>query len=253
MFTFIGHLFTILIYQPFFNLLVFIYWLLGIGGGTPDMGVAVIILSFLIRIILLPTTIAADKTERQRHEIGQKLKELEKKYANEPIRFKEERKKLMKRSKGAIFSEVLNLGIQIIVALMLWRIFKTGLEGKDIHLIYSWMPEVKLPFNLMFLGKYDLSKPSFTLNLIQSIAIFIFEAILAVSSPYRVSRKDVVRMQLVLPVVSFLIFMFLPSGKKLFIITSLAFSIGFHLIKIARHQWHRYTEKKLDQAQAEAS
>ncbi len=243
MFTFIGHLFTVFIYQPFFNLLVFIYWLLGLGG-TPDMGVAVIILSFLIRVLLLPTTIAADKTEKQRHEIGKKLKELEKKYANEPIRFKEERRKLMKKSKGAIISEVFNLGIQIMVALMLWRIFKTGLEGKDIHLIYDWMPHVDLPFNLMFLGKYDLSKPSFTLNLIQSLAIFVFESILAISAPYRVSRKDVIRMQLVLPVVSFLIFMFLPSGKKLFIITSLAFSIGFHLVKIAKGALNRYAEKK---------
>jgi len=244
MFTFISHLFTTFIYQPFFNLLVFIYWLLGLTG-QPDMGIAVIIMSFLIRAILLPTTIAADKTEKQRHEIGQKLKELEVKYANEPIRFKQERRKLMKRSKGAILSEMINLGIQVIVVLMLWRIFKTGLEGKDIHLIYSWMPEVKLPFNLMFLGKYDLSKPSLTLNLVQSLAVFIFEVILAISAPHRVSRKDVVRMQLVLPVVSFLIFMFLPSGKKLFIITSLVFSIGFHLIKIARRSFDRYTERRL--------
>jgi membrane protein insertase Oxa1/YidC/SpoIIIJ len=110
------------------------------------------------------------------------------------------------------------------------------------------MPRVDLPFNLMFLSKYDLSQPSFVLNLIQSLAIFIFEALLAISSPFRVSREDVIRMQLILPVVSFLIFMFLPAGKKLFIITSLAFSIGFHLIKITRRAWKKYTNKPSEKA-----
>jgi hypothetical protein len=38
-------------------------------------------------------------------------------------------------------------------------------------------------------------------------------------------------MQFTLPVFSFLIFMFLPAGKKLFVITALVFSIVYSLIR----------------------
>jgi len=47
-----------------------------------------------------------------------------------------------------------------------------------------------------------------------------------------VSRRDVIRLQLTLPIVSFLVFMFLPAGKKLFIITTLIFSILFKMYRI---------------------
>ena len=107
MFSFLAHIFVVFIYQPFFNLLVFIYWLLGIGG-KPDMGVAVIILSIIIRILLLPITLAGDRTEAERHEITQKLKKLKEEYANEPIKFRKERKKIMRASKKTIFSTLIS-------------------------------------------------------------------------------------------------------------------------------------------------
>jgi hypothetical protein len=45
-------------------------------------------------------------------------------------------------------------------------------------------------------------------------------------------------MQLTLPVGSYIIFSQLPAGKKLFIITSLIFSIGFVTMRQMRYWWH---------------
>jgi len=127
---------------------------------------------------------------------------------------------------------------------MLWKMFSTGLEGADLHLLYPFMPEVDTPYNLLFLGKYDLSHPNLILNFIQSMLIFIFETLSTYYSRYRVTRAEVVRVQLVLPVMSFLIFMGLPAGKKLFVITTLLFSIVLILIRIVKRSFSDYRYKK---------
>ncbi|NCQ65817.1 MAG: hypothetical protein COZ34_04130 [Candidatus Pacebacteria bacterium CG_4_10_14_3_um_filter_34_15] len=240
------NLFTTFIYQPFFNILVGFYWILGLFvDGKPDMGIAVIFLTILIRIILLPLSLNGDKSEVERREISQKIEDIEEKYKNEPIEIEKEKRKVMSTSKKVLFGELINLFIQVAVALMLWKIFKTGLEGEDIHLIYPFMPEFDLPFNLMFLGKYDLSRTNIVLNLIQSSLIFILESISLYTSPYKVSKNDVVRLQLVLPVVSFIIFMGLPAGKKVFVITTLIFSIVLKIYKIIKRKLTETKDKQI--------
>lgn len=227
--------FTTFIYQPFLNILVGIYWVLGLSrGGVADMGVAVIIFTIIIRILLLPLTLSGERSEKERRDIGEKLKELERLYAAQPVLLQKETKKLLNTNKKVVISELITLAIQVGIALMLWRIFAKGLGGEDLHLIYSWMPKVKQPFNLVFLGRFDLTHPHLILNIIQSLLIALLETLYIVTSPYPVSRNDAVRLQLTLPLVSFFVFMFLPAGKKLFVITTLLFSIGFKLIRIVQ-------------------
>ncbi len=229
------HIFIAFIYQPFLNILVGIYWLLNLlPRGHADMGVAVIIFTVIIRILLLPLTFSGERSEKERREIGKKVKELEVVYAGQPITLQHEVKKLLHKNARIIFSELVTLFIQIMIALMLWRIFAKGLPGEDLHLIYSWMPDVAQPFNLVFLGKYDLTHPHLILNIIQSLLIAVLETLDIVSSPYPISRKEVVRLELTLPIASFLIFMFLPAGKKLFVITTLIFSIVYKLFRITK-------------------
>ncbi len=239
------HWFVVLIYQPFFNLLVFLYWLLEfMTGGNADMGVAVIILTIIIRFLLLPISFAGEKSEAERREIAHKIKDIEQQHQAEPILQKKLKAEVMKKSRPVFFGEIFNLAIQVAIALMLYRIFNTGLSGADVHLLYPFMPEVELPFNLVFWGRFDLTHTSVILNLVQSITIFVLETLTMYYSPYPVRKDEVVRYQLILPVASFLIFMFLPAGKKLFIITTMLFSIVLTLIKIVRWKFEAYKEKK---------
>lgn len=225
--------FTTYIYAPFFNILVGLYWLIGKIFGEPDMGVAVILFALVVRLILLPLDFAGDRSAKEKHDIAEKIKELEKTYRHEPVRLKAEIKKIMRSSPGAVISETAMIVIQLIIILMLYRIFKTGLEGADLHLLYKFMPPVETPINLVFLDRFDLSRTNSTLNLIQSFLIFAIEALHMFFSPKPTNRRDFISLAILLPIVSFLIFMFLPAGKKLFIITSLLFSIAVALIKQA--------------------
>lgn len=239
------HLFTVVIYQPFFNILVFFYWMLDkITLGHADMGIAVILLTILIRILLLPMSLSGEQTEAERRAIAKEIKDLETVFADDPVRYAQEKQKLLRSKQKVVFGEIFSLVVQVIISLMLWRIFATGLTGEDIHLLYPFMPEVKQPFNLVFLGRFDLTHANLVLNLVQSLMIFLLETIAIYTSPYPPAKGEVVRYQLILPVVSFFIFMFLPAGKKLFIITTLMASILLVLYRYGRRKFLEYKAKK---------
>jgi YidC/Oxa1 family membrane protein insertase len=247
-------LFYTFIYQPFLNILVFFYWLDAlVTRGHPDMGIAVIFLTIIIRILLLPMSLAEDKSEEERREMYHKLKEIEEKYKSDPITMRHESKKLFHRNRKVVAAEMFSFFIQVVIALMLWKMFETGLPGEDIHLIYKFMPQVELPFNLVFLGKYDLSHTNFFLNLIQSLMIFLVETVAITTSPYPPMKGEVVRLQLILPVVSFLVFMAFPAGKKVFVITTLTISFLILLYKYARRRYEDYkaTQKEKEKLEEE--
>lgn len=224
-------IFETYIYQPFFNILVGLYWLVGQVMPPPDMGIAVILFAVAVRLILLPIDLAGERSEEDKLQISQKIHELQKDLASDPVKLAEETKKTLRQSPGAIISEVVNIVIQLIIILMLYRIFTTGLEGADLHLLYKFMPNIRTPINLMFLGKYDLSHTNTTLNIIQSLMIGLNEILHLVFAPVKASRKDFISLVVLFPIVAFILFLFLPAGKKVFIITSLAFSIVVKLVK----------------------
>ena len=237
--------FITFIYQPFFNLLVFFYWLLDfVTRGNGDMGIAVILLTIVIRVILYPLSLAEQKSHKERKEITEQIKQIEEQYRTDHIAQIQAKKSVMKTNRRVLIAEIINLIIQVTVALMLWKIFATGLKGEDFHLLYSFMPKIDEPFNLMFLGKYDLTEPSLTLNLIQTALIFVLETILLLGSDSPVTKQQFVRLQIILPIASFIIFLGLPAGKKVFIISTLVISIILSSIRTVQYRFERYKAQK---------
>lgn len=231
------------IYQPFFNILVGLYEILGaISPEFADMGIAVIIFSIIVQILLFPLRLAGESSEEEKQKIVEKVEIAKRTYAHEPIRLKAEIKQIMHANLRSVIATMANLAIGLAIILMLYRIFTTGLEGADFYLLYDFVPHPD-HINLMFLGKYDLSHTNATLNFIQSIMIFVVEVLVALRSPVPISRKDKALLQIVLPVGSFIVFMFLPSGKKIFMITTLAFSAVYNSIKLLQEWGKKFADK----------
>lgn len=226
------HFFVLVIYQPFFNLLLGIYWLLLKlpGSRHADMGVAVIIFTLALRFLMLPLTLSGQRTANERREIEEQIKAIKQQHKDDPIQERQAIKQVMRTNHRIVIAEVFGIFIQVAIALMLWRIFARGLLGADFHLIYSFMPSIAKPLDLTFMDRFDLTHPSLILNLIQSFIIFAVESLSVLTNPYPMSRKEAFRMQLIMPVASFMIFALLPAGKKLFVITTLIFSFCFMLI-----------------------
>jgi YidC/Oxa1 family membrane protein insertase len=236
-------MFETYIYTPFFNILVGLYLILGsISPSLMDMGIAVIIFSIVIRLLTFPLTLAGERSEEEKRKIADKIKEIKRVYSHEPIRQREDIKLVMRANLRSVIATTANLGIQLAIILMLYRIFTTGLEGADFHLLYDFVPRPGT-INLMFLGKYDLSHTNASLNLLQSVMIFVVELLLALRAPFALSRKDKALMQIVLPIGSYLVFMFLPAGKKLFVITSLAFSAIYNALRLLQDLGNKLIER----------
>lgn len=226
----LAHFFTILIYQPFFNLLVIIYQLLGKIDNQPDMGWAVIIFTILFRLLILPLSLNSGKSEKEKYEISEKWKQIQIDYSHDPVKLKEEKRGLVKTNPVVIISETLDVFIQVLIALMLYRMFTTGLEGTDFHLLYSFVPKPGSPFNLTWMHSYDLTHPNAFLNLINTIVIFLVEFISMRFSPFPLGKNEKTTL-IVLPIGAYLFFSQMPAGKKLFVITTLLFSIMLMLIR----------------------
>lgn len=236
-------MFETYVYQPLFNILVGLYEILGkISPEFADMGIAVIIFSIFIQILLFPLRLAGERSEEEKKKITDKVAEANRIYAHEPIKLREEIKLIMRANLRSVMATTAELLIGIALIVMLYRIFTTGLEGADFYLLYDFIPRPD-HINLMFLGKYDLSRTNSTLNIIQSVMIFIVEVLAALRSPVALSRKEKTLLQLVLPIGSYIIFMFLPSGKKIFVITSLVFSAVYASIKLLQEWGQKLMEK----------
>jgi membrane protein insertase Oxa1/YidC/SpoIIIJ len=231
------------VYAPFFNILVGLYELLGkISPELADMGVAVIIFSIIIQVILFPLRLAGERSEEEKKKIIDQVEQAKQVYSHEPIRLRAEIKSIMRSNLRSVLATTANLIIGLAIIIMLYRIFTTGLEGADFYLLYDFVPTPD-HINLLFLGKYDLSHTNATLNLVQSIMIFVVEVLVALRSPLPISRKDKALLQIVLPIGSFVIFMFLPSGKKIFVITSLVFSAVYHAVKLLQEWGQKLVDK----------
>ncbi len=243
MFGIIGSVFTTFFYQPFFNLLVGVYTVLNFFiPGHADMGIAVIIFTIIFRILWLPMSLASDRSEKEQREISEEVKLINQKYATAPIKEREEIKKLLGRNKKIVIFSSINIAFQVLIALMLYRIFSTGLEGEDLHLLYPFMPSLKEPFNLIFLGKYNLALPNIPLNIVQTVLIFLVEFFGAVFSPFPATRQDITTV-ITLPIISYFFFMFMPAGKKLFIIVTLSFTLMLMIVKKAIFVYHSIMDR----------
>jgi len=160
-------LFNEILYRPLFNGLIFLY---NIIPGH-DLGIAIIVLTSLIRLILYPLSSKAIRSQKAIAELQPEIKEIQRKYKN-----KEEQARAMmalyQKYKVNPMSGCLPILIQFPILIALYRVFITGLEPQKLDILYSF---IKRPesLNVMFLGIVNLSQRSITLALLAGFFQFI--------------------------------------------------------------------------------
>lgn len=234
----LGQLFITLIYQPFLNLLVVVYLVLERGFGTTDMGVAVIVFTIILRLILLPLHLASSRSESERRDLEKAIETLKRQFADDPVILKREIKQLVSANRRIMFFEGVDLAIQVMIMLMLWRMFARGLTGEDLHLLYGFVPGPGY-FNLIFAGSIDLTRPYFGLSILTGMAIFVMEFLSMKFSPFSIRKNDWMALAFV-PIAAVTFFAFMPAGKKLFVLTTVLFSIMLNLAKQTAYMIHGF-------------
>lgn len=225
----LGTIFNTILYQPLFNVLVLLYNYL----PGHDFGVAVIVLTILIKILLYPLGIKSIKSQKALAGLQPKIKEIQEKYKDNKEQQTREMLELYKKEKINPFSGFLPLLIQlpILIALFLvFRIFEGGLSSAELGKLYSFVSQPVI--NTKFFGFIDLIKPSIALAFLAGI--FQFFQTRMVSPKNKPNKKQVPsfsdqmqkQMQYFFPVFTVLILLKMPAAIGLYWITTALFTIA---------------------------
>jgi YidC/Oxa1 family membrane protein insertase len=150
----IGFIFNDFFYKPLFNVLAALYNYL---PGN-DFGLAIIILTILIRFALYPLAAKAIKSQKAIAQLQPQLKEIQEKYKDNKEKQATASMEIYKKAGINPFSGFLSLLIQIPVMIALYRIFLKGLQPQEISAtLYSFMPQIHSA-NHYFFGIIDLTK-----------------------------------------------------------------------------------------------
>lgn len=225
--------FTTVFYQPLYNGLIF---LIGVLPWV-DAGVAVIIFTIIIKLILFPLSIRAVKTQLKMKQVEPELALIREKYKNN--REEQTRKTLEMYKTNDIhpFSGIFLLLLQLPVIFALYAVFQHGISVTDTSQLYSFV-RVPAHVNSLFLGLIDISQKSLILAFLTGLSQF-FQARFAVPPPKPrgekpsfqedLARSMSLQVRFVLPVFIFFIAWGLPAVVSLYWITSNLFMIAQEL------------------------
>lgn len=163
-----SNIFTIILYQPIFNLLVFFY---NIIPGH-DIGLAIIALTVIIKLILWPFAQSSLKSQKAMQTIQPKIEELKKKYKDQKEKMTQEMMRLYKEEKVNPFSSCLPLLIQFPFLIAVFQVFRNGLTSDvSLNLLY---PFIQNPghINALSFGLVDLSQKNLILAILAGLAQF---------------------------------------------------------------------------------
>jgi len=160
-------LFNEALYRPLFNGLIILYNIL----PGDDLGVAIIVLTALIRLILYPLSKKAIRSQKAIAQLQPEMQEIKRKHKN-----KEEQARAMmalyQKYKVNPMSGCLPILIQFPILIALYRVFITGLDPQKLDVLYSFVRRPE-SLNVMFLGIVNLSQRSIVLALLAGFFQFI--------------------------------------------------------------------------------
>lgn len=226
----ISSAFNTAFFEPLLNGLVFLINILPFH----DVGLAIIILTIIVRLIIFPLNHRAIITQQKIKQLEPALKDIKEKHKKDN---QEQAKKTMElyRQHGVNpFSGFVTLLIQIPIIFALYKVFIAGVQFDPAH-IYSF---VQIPqfFNLNFLGLFDLTEKSYVLGFVTAATQFIqmrlaIPPIKKLDAGAKGSFKDDlarnmnIQMRYVMPVLIFFIVSRLSSGIAVYWTTMNAFAI----------------------------
>lgn len=151
-----GALFNSLVYQPLYNLLIFVYNIFPLH----DFGIAIIIVTLIIKLLLVPLSRKQIESQKKMQELQPKIKEIQEKYKNDKEKQSRALMEFYKTNKTNPFSGCLPTIFQLIFLIAIYRVlFNISNAGLKIDGsgLYSFVANPD-QINRSFLGIIDLSK-----------------------------------------------------------------------------------------------
>jgi YidC/Oxa1 family membrane protein insertase len=164
-------IFNTILYQPIFNLLVWLYETI----PGQDIGLAIIALTIIIKLVLFPFSHKAIKSQRALAQLQPKVDEVKKKFEGKKEEMAKAMMELYSKEKVSPFSSCLPLLIQLPILFALYRVMRDGLRSEHLDQLYAFVPNPGTIDSVSF-GIIDLAVPSIVLAVlaggVEGTAIF---------------------------------------------------------------------------------
>ena len=227
-------LFHEILYRPLFNLLVGLYNVL----PGQDLGVAIILLTIIIRVVFIPLSIKSLVSQREMGRLQPKIKELQEKHKGDKQALAKAQMALWKENKINPLSGCLPILVQLPVIWALYKVFINGVKQESLVDLYSFVHNPGILAHIG-IGFIDLAQK----NPIMAVIAGILQGIQSylttrMQSSATIGQPDAAakmtkQMMYIFPVMIVVISWSLPAGLVLYWITTTAFAI-FELLFIRR-------------------
>lgn len=193
-------------------------WVLNLfHDWVPNFGIAIILLTILVRIIFWPLTHKSTVGMKKMQEIQPKLKELQAKFKDNPQRLQQETFALYRAEKVNPLSSCLPMLIQIPVFIALFNVLRSAVELR--YAPFLWIADLSEPE-----GLFAAYLPFGGLNLLP-IMMAATTALQSAFTPSSGDKSQQRMMMVFMPVMMLVMFYSFPSALSLYWFLSNIFSI----------------------------
>lgn len=178
-----------------------------------NMGIAVIELTILLRLVLLPLTVLAERSSARYERLSDEVAAIQLQHAQDPVLAGEEIRTLLKQRRINPWAKAMLLLVQLVVLIALYRVFTRGAAGT----------------NGTFLG-FPLIKTSLAWAAAVGLVLYLEIVNDQRKAGHLLTRQDAVY-RYAFPLFSVVVLSFLPMVKALFVLTSMGFSLVVSTIR----------------------
>lgn len=218
-----GNIFNQYLYDPLLKLLVFLYQ----NFSFHDFGIAIIVLTIIIRLVLFPLFYKGAKDQAIIQRLAPKIKEIQRNHKDDKEKQTRALLELYKEHRVNPFSGFLLLLLQLPVLIALYKVFLNGLSTLSANGQISHL----------FLGVIDLTQKNVLIVIVAALVQY-YQSKLALpknnkpASEMDATEKMSRQMVFLGPVLTFVILYFLnlPSAVAIYWLTTSLFSVGQQFI-----------------------
>ncbi len=223
--------FTATLYRPLFNALAWLYE----NIAFEDLGMAIILLTLGVRLLLFPLFHQTVKHQRITQNLQPEIKRIQKHHKEDKETQAQKIMELYNEHKVNPLTPLLALLVQIPIVIVLYRIFMNGFSAEALNLLYPSITLPELP-NQTFLGLIDLGQSNIWLVGFAALAQYVQGKLSLAKkkgkSKEQPSKAEKVGQNMVtfMPILTVVILFNLPAAIGLYWGTTTVFSIFQQLI-----------------------
>lgn len=189
-----------------------------IYGVVGNYGIAIIIVTVLMRIIIFPLTLKQEKSMKKMRELQPELEKIKEKYKDNPQEYQQKTAELYRESGVNPLGGCLPLLIQMPVFVALYWAFSGNAIPADAKFLWFTL---KQPDRLFMIGNF-----AFNLLPILNVGVtYIQQKIMTSATSEQESSQQMQTMLYMMPLMMLFIFYKMPSGVTLYYLVSGALSL----------------------------